>query len=146
MANFSTSYLSDIIGNLEGLEKNIGEIQDEMLEAAGTEFEKAWKNGIERHEHVNSEGDIKQGYVDTGDMRDSVKFKVSKKNKTVTIAPTGKDRKGVRNALKAFVLHYGSTKIAGDRFVDDVEEKGEDAAIDAMMEVYNEELNKKGVT
>ena len=135
MANFSTSYLSDIIGNLEGLEKDIGEIQDEMLEAAGAEFEKAWKNGIERHEHV-----------DTGDMLKSVKAKINKNKKTVTIAPTGKDRQGVRNAQKAFVLHYGSTKIAGDRFVDDVEEKGEDAAIDAMMEVYNEELYKKGVT
>lgn len=135
MGSFDTSYLSELINNLDGLEKSIDDIQYDMLEAAGTEFEEAWKNGIRQG-----------GHVDTGDMLNSVKAKVSRKAKTVTIAPTGKDRHGTRNAKKAFILHYGNSTIYGDRFVDDVEEKGTEAAIGVMLDIYNAELKKKGVT
>lgn len=134
MGSFDTSNLSELIKNLDGLEKSVDDIQCEMLEAAGTEFETAWKNGIRQ-----------SGHVDTGDMLNSVKAKVSKKTKKVTIAPTGKDRHGVINAKKAFVLHYGKSGILGDRFVDDIEEKGKEAAIGVMLDVYHAELKKKGV-
>lgn len=134
MSSIDTHGISDIIGGLEELEKSIDDITAEMLESAGQEFKKAWENGIERN-----------GHVDTGDMLHSVKATVSRKTKKVTIAPTGKDRKGVRNAQKAFILHYGNSNMLGDRFVDDIEEKGTEAAIDAMLDVYNNELKKKGV-
>lgn len=135
MSSIDTRGISDIIGGFEELEKSIDDITCEMLDSAGQEFKRAWENGIE-----------KNGHVDTGDMLNSVKATVSKKAKTVTIAPTGKDRKGVRNAKKAFVLHYGNSNMLGDRFVDDIEEKGTGAAIDAMLNVYNDLLKKKGVT
>lgn len=135
MSSIDTRGISDIIGGFEELEKSIDDIVCEMLDSAGQEFKRAWENGIE-----------KNGHVDTGDMLNSVKATVNKKAKTVTIAPTGKDRHGTRNAKKAFILHYGNSTIYGDRFVDDVEEKGTEAAIGVMLDIYNAELKKKGVT
>lgn len=134
MSSIDTRGLSDIIESFKELESSVDDIAFEMLDSAGQEFKRAWENGIERN-----------GHVDTGDMLNSVKATVNKKAKTVTIAPTGKDRKGVRNAKKAFVLHYGNSNMLGDRFVDDIEDKGTEAAIGAMLDVYNNELKKKGV-
>ena len=60
------------------------------------------------------------------------------------IYPQGKDRKGVRNAEKAFILHYGKSGQAPTRFVDAVEEAAEDKAVSAMENVFNNYLEKEG--
>lgn len=133
MAEIGTSGLANLIKELEDLGADIDEISDEMLEAGGEAMKKAWTEEIKA-----------KGHVDTGDMLKSVKAKVNKSKKTAEIYPQGKDKKGVRNALKAFVLHYGTSNIAGDRFVDEVESKGSDAAVDAMYEIYSDELGKRG--
>ena len=100
----------------------------EMLGEAGKVVVKAWQDVIEEH-----------GHVDTGDMKNSVRASKIKKNGdayTSSIYPHGRDRKKQSNAEKAFVLHYGSSKIKGDHFVDDAEERAEDAAEAAMEEIW----------
>lgn len=100
----------------------------EMLAEAGKVVVKAWQDVIEEH-----------GHVDTGDMKNSVRASKIKKNGdayTSSIYPHGRDRKKQSNAEKAFVLHYGSSKIKGDHFVDDAEERAEDAAEAAMEEIW----------
>jgi hypothetical protein len=39
----------------------------------------------------------------------------------------------------AFVLHYGTSKIQADHFVDDAEDRARDAAEQAMEEVWNQD-------
>ena len=100
----------------------------EMLGKAGEVVVKAWQDAIEDH-----------GHVDTGAMRDSVRASKAKKNGdayTSSIYPHGRDSHRVGNAEKAFILHYGSSKIKGDHFVDDAEERAEEAAEAAMEEIW----------
>ena len=101
----------------------------EMLGEAGKVVVKAWQDTIEDH-----------GHVDTGDMRDSVRASAVKKNGEAymtSIYPHGRDRKRQSNAEKAFVLHYGTSKIRGDHFVDDAEQRAENAAEEAMQKVWD---------
>ena len=100
----------------------------EMLGEAGKVVVKAWQDVIEEH-----------GHVDTGDMKNSVRASKVKKNGEAYISsiyPHGRDRKRQSNAEKAFVLHYGTSKIQGDRFVDDAEDRASEAAEQAMEEVW----------
>ena len=100
----------------------------EMLGEAGKVVVKAWQDAIEAH-----------GHVDTGDMKNSVRASAVKKNGeayTSSIYPHGRDRKRQSNAEKAFVLHYGTSKIQGDRFVDDAEDRASEAAAQAMEEAW----------
>jgi hypothetical protein len=77
--------------------------------------------------------------VDTGDMKNSVRAGAVKKTGeayTSSIYPHGRDRKKQSNAEKAFVLHYGTSRIRGDHFVDDAEERASEAAERAMEEIW----------
>lgn len=134
MAKVTSSGLNELVNNLSSFAEDFTEMEDEILTEAGEIFTEEWKDGIKRF-----------GHIDTGDMQDSVKAKRSKKDTSVEIYPQGKDKKGVRNAMKAFILHYGSSTIKGDRFVDDVEEKGEKRAVEAAEVIYQETLEKKGL-
>lgn len=103
----------------------------EMLGEAGKVVVKAWQDVIEE-----------RGHVDTGDMRDSVRASAVKKNGdayTSSIYPHGRDRKRQGNAEKAFVLHYGTSRIKGDRFVDDAEARAGDAAEEVMQKIWEQE-------
>ena len=101
----------------------------EMLGMAGKVVVQAWQDAIEDH-----------GHVDTGDMRDSVRASAVKKSGEAyvsSIYPHGRDRKRQSNAEKAFVLHYGTSRIKGDHFVDDAEERASEAAEREMEEIWN---------
>lgn len=134
MGKVTTSGLNKLINNLSNFAEDFSEMEDKILDEAGEIFVEEWKEGIEQF-----------GHVDTGDMQKSVKAKRSKKDASVEIYPHGKDRHGVRNAQKAAILHYGSSSIKGDRFVDDIEEKGEEKAVEAAEEIYYDTLEKKGL-
>ena len=56
---------------------------------------------------------------------------------TSSIYPHGRDRRKQSNAEKAFVLHYGTSRIHGDHFVDDAEQRAGDAAEQAMQDIWN---------
>lgn len=116
--------MDELFAESEKLEQRAAE----MLGKAGEVVVKAWREAIESH-----------GHVDTGDMRDSVRAGAIKKSGDAyvsSIYPHGRDRKRQSNAEKAFVLHYGTSKIKGDHFVDDAEAAAEDAAEAAMEEIW----------
>ena len=72
-------------------------------------------------------------------MKESVRASAVKKSgsaRVTTIYPHGKDAKGVRNAEKAYIIHYGTSKRRGDHFVDEAEERAMDAAEQTMQEVW----------
>lgn len=125
-----------------------GELVKDMLLAGGDTAKKIWKDVI-----------TERGHVDTGDMRDSVGAKfISYRNGSAEVYPLeksstpskrhgggGKKRKPIRNAEKAFILHYGRSNLLGDLFVDEIEDRIIDKGFDAMNEVYEKFLEKENL-
>ena len=138
MAQVSTYGFSDFLREMQALGENVDEIAEEMLDAGAEVATEEWKNGIREHD-----------YIDTGDMLASVGPNKNTKSsgrssgaRSVEIYPQGKDRKGIRNAEKAYMLHYGTSKMRGSRFVDDIDERAEQKIQEAMEKVMDEHLKK----
>lgn len=117
MATIDTSGLDEMIRAMERLGQNTEAVASVMLEAGAQDIQSAWKESMEEHR-----------LRDTGDMIDSVIVaKGAGGARYRDILPNGKDRKGVRNAEKAFVLHYGrngARKIKATYWLDDAEAQG----------------------
>lgn len=131
MARFSTSGIDDIIRDMRKMGETSGDAAKAMLQAGAEEVKKAWKQAAEEHE-----------LRDTGDMIASIGFAREPKSindvLTIDIYPQGTDHKGVRNAEKAFVLHYGTSKLPATRWVDDADRYSEQYAIPAMEKAWDE--------
>lgn len=139
MARFRTEGLDDLIEKMTELELTTGELADEMLIAGAEEVREAWKEAIKKHE-----------LIDTGDMLESVDYSRKPRQigdiKEVDIYPQGKDRKGVRNAEKAFILHHGTSKIQATHFVDDADEIAGPKVEKRLTEIFDNWLEEHGMT
>ncbi|MBD5145641.1 MAG: hypothetical protein HDT21_07030 [Ruminococcus sp.] len=143
MAKFSVSGIDGLAADLQRLgQLDNEELVSDMLYAGAEVVAEEWIHGILEATKPDGRG--------TGDMARSVApTKGIKKIGDVSakeIYPQGKDRKGVRNAEKAFILHYGKSNAnqPPTRFVDAVEESAEDKAVSAMEDVFNKFLEKEG--
>ena len=150
MATITTNGFKNFLKDLEALGDDVDEMSEDMLSAGSDVAIDEWKKGIEAEEHKiiakDGKGFVsKRGYVDTGDMRDSVGRVEKSRKGTAEIYPQGKDRKGVRNAEKAFILHYGTSSFQGSRFVDDIEDKAAPEVAVARGHVMDEYLKKHGL-
>lgn len=136
MARFDTSGIDGIINEVIRLGKAGQEVGDKMLLAGAEKVEEAWKFAAGMH-----------GLIDTRDMVDSVGFHRRPKNvgsiRTIDIYPQGTDRKGVRNAEKAFIHHYGSSKHKATHWVDDADEKAGSDVQAVMEKVFDDFMNGK---
>lgn len=136
MARMEFSGTQELMDELFRESERLERKAKEMLEEAGKVVVDAWKQAITEAGHAPPG---RSGRA-TGDLLESVKADNVKKAGdayTSTIYPHGRDRKKQRMAEIAFVLHYGTSKMAGDHFVDNAEEKAE-AAVQAVMEqVWN---------
>lgn len=134
MARFDTSGIDDLIKEIDRLGDAGKEVGDEMLLAGAEEVKLSWQISAGMH-----------GHKDTGDMVGSIGFPLKPKDvggiRYIDIYPQGKDRKGVRNAEKAFILHYGSSSIPSSHWVDDADEEAGPRVQDAMEKVYDKFLN-----
>ncbi len=134
MARFDTTGIDDIIDELIRMGEAGKEAGDKMLLAGAEEVKQAWKESAERHRHrdmgdlINSIGYLRQP-KDVGGVRE------------IDIYPRGKDRKGVRNAEKAFVLHYGTSSIYGSHWVDDADEASGPKVQAAMENIWDNFIN-----
>ena len=128
MARMEFSGVEEVMNQLFAESERLERKAAEMLGEAGQVVVKVWQDAIEDH-----------GHVDTCDMKNSVRASAVKKTGeayTSSIYPHGRDRKKQSNAEKAFVLHYGTSRIRGDHFVDDAEERASEAAERAMEEIW----------
>lgn len=129
MAGFDTSGLDGLISEMQRLGEDTGPVAVAMVNAAVEEIRDAWKASAEKH-----------GLRDTGDMINSIGFPqpVQKLANSVfrDVYPLGKDRKGVRNAEKAFVLHYGSSRIKPTYWVDDAEDSCAEAVQERLEGIW----------
>lgn len=141
MADFSVSGIDELAAEL----KKLGQLDNDalvgdMLEAGAEVVVDEWKKGIKSAVKTKRS---------TGELEASVTTVkgIQKINdaSAKTIYPAGKDSKGVRNAEKAFILHYGKSGQPATLFVDDVENKAEDKAADAMEKIFNDFLEKEGL-
>lgn len=114
MARFDTSGLDDLIRDMRRRGEESGPMAEAMVAAAAIEIKAAWRESAEAHK-----------LRDTGDMIDAIGTPgpVMKIGDAFAqdIYPQGKDRKGVRNAEKAFILHYGKHGYEPTYWVDDAD-------------------------
>lgn len=136
MARFDVSGIDETIEEMKRLGQMTGRTADAMLMAGAEEVRKAWRQSAEEHRHR-----------DTGDMIASIGFARKPKDvgsiRTIDIYPQGKDKRNIRNAEKAFILHYGTTKIRGSRWVDDADKISEQTVVPAMIRVWEQFLQNQ---
>ncbi len=129
MARFDTSGLDEVLSQMERMNQKSGEAAAAMLQAGAEQVKQSWKTAAETH-----------GHRDTGDMIESIGFarepKAAGGVKYIDIYPQGKDSHGERNAKVAFVLHYGTSKLKGSRWIDDADRLSEETAVPAMKDIW----------
>ena len=137
MARFDMSGLDETIRELRRLGEESGPVAVAMLQAGAEEVKKAWRQAAEQND-----------LVDTGDMLESIGYAKQPVDiggaLAIDIYPQGRDRKGVRNAEKAFVLHYGTSKMDPSRWVDDADRYSEETVVPAMREIWDDFIKQKG--
>lgn len=134
MAQFSTDGIDSIAEEMAWMGEAAGEVADEMLLAGAEEVKRAWKETAERH-----------GYRETGDMIESIRADKAPKSdandvRRINVYPRGEDRKGVRNAEKAYVLHYGTSKIHGSHWVDEADQDAAPMVQDVFEKIWDRHL------
>lgn len=84
---------------------------------------------------------------DSGDLIRSIKaskVKSSSIDATITVAPTGKNRNGIRNAEVGFVNEYGTSKQPARPWMETANKKSEEKVHRAMVEVWEGMTNGSG--
>lgn len=135
MAQMNTSGLDELVNQMRRLGQDTGPVTEEMLDTAAGIIRDQWKETAKSYGHVN-----------TGAMVESVDFPVKGNARAMyrDIYPQGKDAKGVRNAEKAFILHYGKHNMPGTYWVDDAETKAGPEAVAACQDIWNRFLESAG--
>lgn len=132
-----TSGIDEVMEHMARTQQLTGETAQAMLNAGGNVFQKWWITEALQHGHKRS-----------GDMVKSIGYGKAKDKGSglqVDIYPQGKGRTGVRNSVKAFVLHHGRNalrngkgKIDGDEWVKDVVLDATDESNTAMAQVWGQ--------
>lgn len=128
MARIETIGLDELVNQMRRMGQDEGPVVDEMLDAAAEIVRESWRDSGQAH-----------GHVDTGAMLASVDFTVKGGARALyrDIYPQGSDAKGVSNAEKAFILHYGKHNIPGSYWVDEAEMKAGPEAIGACQAIWD---------
>lgn len=136
MAMFSMKGLEDTIDQMRKMGEDTGPTADKMIMAGAEEVKKAWQYVAESRRHKKS-GDMIEsvGYAKTPERASSALW--------IDIYPQGDDSRGVRNAMKAFKIHYGTSKKPGDHWVDEANYYAEITAVPAMKKIWDEYIASK---
>ena len=124
MARFTLTGSNELIARLQQLGDGVETAGKAILEAGAAVVVKACRASIGRNELVK-----------TGAMLDSVassRVKEDRDGAYVEITLRGKDKRGVRNAEKGFILNYGSSRIKPTYWVDEARRASEGPARAAM--------------
>ena len=126
--------MDEIVREMNALAANgkaLGDVTEAMIEAGAEAAKAVWKQVAEARR-----------LRDTGDMIDSIGSAAPNKRETGAvyrdIYPLGKDRYGTSNAMKAYLLHYGTSRIKATYWVDEVEARVVEPLHDAMAAVWDD--------
>lgn len=135
MADFNVTGLDYVMKEMERHQQAATTAIPEMLNAGADILIKAQKDEVQSMK-----------IVDTGDMMKSIKGDKIKKDKDgnsyIDVYPQGKDRKGVRNAEKAFVAEYGTSKEPARPWMRTANAKCSDEITEKEKEIWDK--NKGG--
>lgn len=135
-ARFDVSGIDAVVNKLARIGEQTGAVAREMLMAGAEVVRQEWRASAERH-----------GHRDTGDMIDSIGYPRKPKNAgdvlSIPIYPQGKDKKGVRNATKAFVLNYGTSKMPASHWVEDADAQSGQKVAAVFNEIFDKHFGKE---
>lgn len=138
MARFDTSGLDELIADMMRHGQHTGPVAEEMVNAAVEEIAAAWKASAEAH-----------GLRDTGAMIAAIGYPEPIQRIGGALArdvyPQGRDAKGVRNAEKAFILHYGTSRIKATHWIDDADEASEEPVQERLEAIWARYLEESGL-
>ena len=133
MANMDTSGLDELIRDMQRMGEDASEVAQAMVREAASVIRDAWKESAEKH-----------GLIDTGAMIESIGYPgpVARIGDALyrDVYPLGKDRKGTRNAEKAFVLNYGTSRILPTYWVDEAEDAAAPRVQERLEKIWNDYL------
>ena len=130
MARLTFSGVDELVREMTRMGETSGPVAEAMLDAAAAVTRDAWKEVAEEH-----------GYHVSHNMIDSIGFPTKLVSASVLIReiyPQGRDEKGVRNAEKAFYLHYGTSRIAASYWVDEAEDRADPRAFSVMDDIWGQ--------
>ena len=137
MARIDTTGLDALISEMQKMGETSGAIAEAMVNAAVIEIRDCWKEAIEKHE-----------LIDTGAMLDSIGFPEPVHNiggmLYRDVYPQGKDESGTRNAEKAFILNYGSSRIRPTHFVDEADKASENRVVSRLTDMWADYIESGG--
>lgn len=136
MATFNFNGIDDIQKRITELGSKTDDIVDRMLIAGGYVAKEELKYHAENF-----------GHVLTGSMRDKIGYsspKSADNERFTSVYPRGTDRKKTSNALKGYVLDYGSKlrKIEGDAWFNHGVIAAEPQVESEMRRVFEENIDK----
>ena len=132
MALFNGEGFNELLSDLKTNGDMLDVAAPEILEAGAAVVADAWRDAIKAHD-----------LIDSGDMLESVghsEIVNTETEKKVAIYPQGRDHKGVRNAEKAYVLHYGTSKIHGSHWVDEADQDADPMVQDVFEKIWDRHL------
>lgn len=125
MATFDFSGMPEILAELRKRGEEGEAVGQAMLDAGAAAAVESWRKTIDR-----------LGLVDTGALRDSI-APTEHRGSYREITAKGKDAHGVRNGQKAFVLHYGTSRIRASYWWDTAYSEAEPLVFAAMRRVWD---------
>lgn len=133
MARFDTSGLQDLINDMRKMGDAAKPVARVMTLAAADEIRTAWKNTATQY-----------GLIDTGAMVESIGYPAEPTDLggafAIDVYPQGTDASGTRNAEKAFILHYGSSRIQPTYWVDEADKNAEEPVQARLEGIWGEFL------
>ena len=137
MAKFTVTGLDGVMEAMLRQDAIVEEAVPEMLKAGGEVIKRAFQTETKK---LNSTGRA------TGALTASIKVSAVKERnggKFVEIAPTGKDRHGVRNAEKGFVLNFGRSNMPARPWFTRANANAAEEATAEMRRVWEEKQNER---
>lgn len=129
--------IKDVIKEMAELGERTGEGAHRMLRVAAERMKFEWIEMIDRYKFIAS-----------GEMREKVGYPRKPKEVedvlSIDVYPQGKDSKtGVRNAEKAFILHYGRSNMNATHFVDHIVSSSSDEIEQLMIQTWRDFVTEK---
>ena len=133
MARIDTDGLDDLINEMTRMGESGKDVAKVMVAAAGAEIRSAWRESAEEH-RLRKTGAMIDSIGPTGPVQslgDAVYQDIS---------ALGKDSKGTRNAEKAFILNYGTSRMKPTHWVDEAEAAAGPRVQEKLEEIWGQFL------
>ena len=138
MARFNSDGLQKLIDEMEKMGQTSGAIAEAMVNQAVVIIKDSWQESVNEH-----------GLIETGAMLKSIGSPQPVKRMGDIlyrdVYPQGKDKSGTRNAEKAFILNYGTSRIKATHWVDEAESNADGRVMSALDAMWDQYLDSGGV-